>query len=239
MIWKAKESKGNIDKSGYCLAKTGRQQEAASKGNCLAKTARQQEAAYKGYGLAKTARQQEAASKGYGLAKTARQLEAASKGHCLAKTARQQEAASKGNCLAKTARWHLSGTLVRTSSGRRVSVRQGSLTIGQMWSGDIGDYTCTVTSLVGNNSPSARLEVIELPHSPHSLVVQLNDSDSRSMHLSWLRPFDGNSLLLHYLLELSENSKCVCPSVCVCGKKRRGEWLWNVGEWFSMSPLEF
>ncbi|XP_056443232.1 protein sidekick-1 [Gadus chalcogrammus] len=102
--------------------------------------------------------------------------------------------------------WHRSGTLVRPSSGGRVSVRQGSLTIGQTWSGDIGDYTCTVTSRAGNDSRSARLEVIELPHSPRSLAAQLNDSDSRSVHLSWLRPFDGNSPLLHYLLELSENN---------------------------------
>ncbi|CAL8330871.1 unnamed protein product [Merluccius merluccius] len=104
--------------------------------------------------------------------------------------------------------WHRSGVLVRPSSGGRVSVRQGSLTIGQTWSGDIGDYTCAVTSRAGNDSRSARLEVIELPHSPRSLAAQLNDSDSRSVHLSWLRPFDGNSPLLHYLLELSENSKC-------------------------------
>uniref|UniRef100_A0A8C9XQA9 Sidekick cell adhesion molecule 1 n=1 Tax=Sander lucioperca TaxID=283035 RepID=A0A8C9XQA9_SANLU len=86
------------------------------------------------------------------------------------------------------------------------SVFHGSLTIGQTWSGDIGDYTCTVTSQAGNDSRSARLEVIELPHSPRSLTARLNDSDSRSVLLSWLRPFDGNSPLLHYLLELSENN---------------------------------
>ncbi|KAM4584441.1 protein sidekick-1-like isoform 2-T2 [Odontesthes bonariensis] len=103
-------------------------------------------------------------------------------------------------------RWDRSGVLVLPSSGGRVSVRQGSLTIGQTWSGDIGDYTCTVTSRAGNDSRSARLEVIELPHSPRSLTARLNDSDSRSVHLSWLRPFDGNSPLLYYVLELSENN---------------------------------
>ncbi|KAM9314722.1 protein sidekick-1 [Pholidichthys leucotaenia] len=103
-------------------------------------------------------------------------------------------------------RWDRGGVLVRPTGGGRVSVRQGSLTIGQTWSGDIGDYTCTVTSQAGNDSRSARLEVIELPHSPRSLTARLNDSDSRSVHLSWLRPFDGNSPLLHYVLELSENN---------------------------------
>uniref|UniRef100_A0A7N8XS43 Sidekick cell adhesion molecule 1 n=1 Tax=Mastacembelus armatus TaxID=205130 RepID=A0A7N8XS43_9TELE len=103
-------------------------------------------------------------------------------------------------------KWDRGGVPVLPISGARVSVRQGSLTIGQTWSGDIGDYTCTVTSQAGNDSRSARLEVIELPHSPRSLTAHLNDSDSRSVLLSWLRPFDGNSPLLYYLLELSENN---------------------------------
>lgn len=103
-------------------------------------------------------------------------------------------------------RWERGGAVVLSSSGGRVAVRQGSLTIGQTWSGDIGDYTCTVVSAAGNDSQTARLEVIELPHSPRSLTARLNDTDSRSVLLSWLRPFDGNSPLLHYLLELSENN---------------------------------
>uniref|UniRef100_A0A3Q3VZI8 Uncharacterized protein n=1 Tax=Mola mola TaxID=94237 RepID=A0A3Q3VZI8_MOLML len=103
-------------------------------------------------------------------------------------------------------RWDRAGMPVLPSSGGRVSIRQGSLTIGQTWSGDIGDYTCTVTSQAGNDSRAARLEVIELPHSPSYLTARLNDTDSRSVHLSWLRPFDGNSPLLYYVLELSENN---------------------------------
>ncbi|CAF98159.1 unnamed protein product, partial [Tetraodon nigroviridis] len=92
-------------------------------------------------------------------------------------------------------RWERGDKPVLPTSGGRVSVRQGALTIGQTWSGDIGDYTCTVTSAAGNDSHTARLEVIELPHSPRSLTARLNDSDSRSVLLSWLRPFDGNSPL--------------------------------------------
>uniref|UniRef100_A0AAX7VLX9 Sidekick cell adhesion molecule 1a n=1 Tax=Astatotilapia calliptera TaxID=8154 RepID=A0AAX7VLX9_ASTCA len=103
-------------------------------------------------------------------------------------------------------KWERSGMPVLPTSGGRVSVRQGLLTISQTWSGDIGDYTCTVTSQAGNDSRPARLEVIELPHSPRSLTARLNDSDSRSVLLSWLRPFDGNSPLLYYVLELSENN---------------------------------
>lgn len=47
----------------------------------------------------------------------------------------------------------------------------------------------------------------ELPHSPQNLVATLNSSYSRSVMLSWVRPFDGNSPVLYYVVELSENSK--------------------------------
>lgn len=68
----------------------------------------------------------------------------------------------------------------------------------------------------------------ELPHSPRSLTARLNDSDSRSVLLSWLRPFDGNSPLLYYLLELSENSTCVCLYVCVCLGILYSPWAANI-----------
>ncbi|XP_047663711.1 protein sidekick-1 isoform X3 [Tachysurus fulvidraco] len=102
--------------------------------------------------------------------------------------------------------WKKGGEAVGQSRGGRISVQQGSLHISQTWSGDIGDYTCDVISLAGNDSKAARLEVIELPHSPRNLQASLNATDSRSVHLSWMRPFDGNSPLLHYIVELSENN---------------------------------
>lgn len=57
-------------------------------------------------------------------------------------------------------RWERGGKPLLPTSGGRVSVGQSSLTIGQTWSGDIGDYTCTVTSAAGNDSRTARLEVM-------------------------------------------------------------------------------
>lgn len=60
-------------------------------------------------------------------------------------------------------RWDRGGKPVLPTSGGRISVRQSSLTIGQTWSGDIGDYTCTVTSAAGNDSRTARLEVMWVP----------------------------------------------------------------------------
>uniref|UniRef100_A0A9J8AA75 Sidekick cell adhesion molecule 1 n=1 Tax=Cyprinus carpio carpio TaxID=630221 RepID=A0A9J8AA75_CYPCA len=102
--------------------------------------------------------------------------------------------------------WKKDEELVSQTRGGRITLQEGSLHISQTWSGDIGDYTCDVISQAGNDSKAARLEVIELPHSPRNLQASLNANDSRSVDLSWMRPFDGNSPLLHYVVELSENN---------------------------------
>ncbi|XP_058891430.1 protein sidekick-1-like isoform X2 [Acipenser ruthenus] len=102
--------------------------------------------------------------------------------------------------------WKKDGVPLNYARSSRLSVKDGSLQISQTWSGDIGDYTCEVLSQGGNDSKSARLEVIELPHSPRNLQASLNVSDSRTVGLSWVPPFDGNSPLLYYVVELSENN---------------------------------
>ncbi|XP_077172326.1 protein sidekick-1 isoform X2 [Paroedura picta] len=95
---------------------------------------------------------------------------------------------------------------ISISSSRIAIETDGTLIISQTWSGDIGDYTCEVTSFGGNDSRVARMEVIELPHPPQNLLATLNASFSRSVILSWVRPFDGNSPVLYYIVELSENN---------------------------------
>ncbi|XP_039630055.1 protein sidekick-1 isoform X2 [Polypterus senegalus] len=102
--------------------------------------------------------------------------------------------------------WKKDGSFVNPSGTSRISLKDGTLYISQTWSGDIGDYVCQVLSQSGNDSKAARLEVIELPHSPRNLQAALNDSDRRTVELSWVRPFDGNSPLLYYIVELSENN---------------------------------
>ncbi|KFV53129.1 Protein sidekick-1, partial [Tyto alba] len=103
--------------------------------------------------------------------------------------------------------WKKDSTVINPSSSSRITVeKDGTLLISQTWSGDIGDYTCEVISFGGNDSRMARLEVIELPHSPQNLLATLNSSYGRSVMLSWVRPFDGNSPVLYYMVELSENN---------------------------------
>lgn len=47
----------------------------------------------------------------------------------------------------------------------------------------------------------------ELPHPPQNLLASLSPARSHSVTLSWVRPFDGNSPVLYYTVQLSENSK--------------------------------
>uniref|UniRef100_UPI00398E8C7C protein sidekick-1 isoform X2 n=1 Tax=Pristiophorus japonicus TaxID=55135 RepID=UPI00398E8C7C len=103
--------------------------------------------------------------------------------------------------------WKKDGNIINANTVPRITTGQnGSLHISQTWSGDIGDYTCEVLSLGGNDFRIARLEVIELPHPPRNLQASFNSSSSRAVDLSWTRPFDGNSPILHYSVELSENN---------------------------------
>lgn len=46
------------------------------------------------------------------------------------------------------------------SSSRVMVEKDGALIISQTWSGDIGDYTCEILSKGGNDSRTARLEVM-------------------------------------------------------------------------------
>lgn len=47
----------------------------------------------------------------------------------------------------------------------------------------------------------------QLPHAPENPVARLSTVEKRAINLTWTKPFDGNSPLLRYILEVSENSK--------------------------------
>lgn len=47
----------------------------------------------------------------------------------------------------------------------------------------------------------------QLPHAPENPSALLSTSEKRAIDLSWAKPFDGNSPLIRYILEVSENSE--------------------------------
>ncbi|XP_016072154.1 PREDICTED: protein sidekick-2, partial [Miniopterus natalensis] len=103
--------------------------------------------------------------------------------------------------------WERDGATLGVENSPRVRLdKNGSLHISQTWSGDIGTYTCRVLSAGGNDSRSAHLRVRQLPHAPEHPVATLSTSERRAINLTWAKPFDGNSPLLRYVLEMSENN---------------------------------
>ncbi|XP_055994092.1 protein sidekick-2 [Sorex fumeus] len=102
--------------------------------------------------------------------------------------------------------WEKDGAALGMDTPRIRLDKNGSLHISQTWSGDIGTYSCRVLSAGGNDSRSAHLRVRQLPHAPEHPVATLSPTERRAINLTWTRPFDGNSPLLRYMLEMSENN---------------------------------
>ncbi|KAM8887576.1 protein sidekick-2 [Synchiropus picturatus] len=103
--------------------------------------------------------------------------------------------------------WEKEGSVINVQSIPRMRMDiDGTLHISQTWSGDIGTYTCRVTSVGGNDSRSAHLRVRQLPHAPENPTALLSNSEKRAIDLVWAKPFDGNSPLIRYILEVSENN---------------------------------
>ncbi|XP_048821342.1 protein sidekick-2 isoform X4 [Lagopus muta] len=65
--------------------------------------------------------------------------------------------------------------------------------------GTKASMSCGVT-----HDPS--VDVRQLPHAPESPVAILSPLEKRAINLTWAKPFDGNSPLLRYLVEISENN---------------------------------
>ncbi|XP_077482047.1 protein sidekick-2 isoform X1 [Stigmatopora argus] len=103
--------------------------------------------------------------------------------------------------------WEKDGVAINVQSIPRVQQdADGALHISQTWSGDIGTYTCRVTSVGGNDSRAAYLRVRQLPHAPENPAAVLSATERRAIQLTWAKAFDGNSPLLRYVLEVSENN---------------------------------
>ncbi|XP_069786249.1 protein sidekick-2 isoform X2 [Narcine bancroftii] len=103
--------------------------------------------------------------------------------------------------------WQKDGAAIEVDAIPRMRIDEvGTLYISHTWSGDIGLYTCKVLSVGGNDSHSAPVRVRQLPHAPENLAAQLSTSEKRAISLTWAKAFDGNSPLLYYILEVSENN---------------------------------
>ena len=75
------------------------------------------------------------------------------------------------------------------------------LTIHSVSRGDTGYYQCSVYNNEGNNSAQMLLLVQELPFPPNSLATTIA---ARYVVISWSVPFDGNSPITLYIIEIEQ-----------------------------------
>ncbi|CAB1313297.1 unnamed protein product, partial [Coregonus sp. 'balchen'] len=79
-------------------------------------------------------------------------------------------------------------------------LESGSLLISPSHISDAGTYTCMASNSRGIDEAAADLVVWENP------AALLSSSEKRAINLIWAKPFDGNSPLIRYILEVSENN---------------------------------
>ncbi|XP_071796641.1 protein sidekick-2-like isoform X2 [Asterias amurensis] len=102
--------------------------------------------------------------------------------------------------------WYHNSVPIDPDSTSRVNLLpSGSLEITQARRSDKGEYECVVTSVAGDDAASATLTILELPQMPTNVMATISPTDSRTILLSWVPAFDGNSPLLRYIIEQKED----------------------------------
>jgi hypothetical protein len=76
----------------------------------------------------------------------------------------------------------------------------GTLVIAETTNENIGLYRCDVSSMGGNDTRTAYLNVVELPYPPVNLNVRIHDerNETRRVNLTWQTSFDGNSPIIRF-----------------------------------------
>ncbi|XP_064477865.1 protein sidekick-like isoform X1 [Ornithodoros turicata] len=127
----------------------------------------------------------------------------------LGSTAELQCKVSHDPSVPFTIRWLPEGI----ASSRIAVAPDGTLRIEQARNTDIGTYTCVVTSPGGNDTRSARLQVIELPHPPTNVLATVQDTLPKTVRVSWSPAFDGNSPISHFILQMRSLSNVAVDSL--------------------------
>merc|ERR1719350_2523915 len=79
-----------------------------------------------------------------------------------------------------------------------------SLTIREVTRADGREYTCVASNKFGSKALPVHLSVFEPPEPPTS--VYITEVNSRSISLAWYPAYDGNSPVLHYMVQFKERA---------------------------------
>nr|XP_021002533.2 Down syndrome cell adhesion molecule-like protein Dscam2 [Parasteatoda tepidariorum] len=100
--------------------------------------------------------------------------------------------------------WRKNGEILDPQSKPRYSqqpenVKGGAgvtLVIEKVERGDTATFTCSSMNDFGEDSMNFQLTIQDVPDAPQNL--EIHDVGSRTVRLTWNRPFNGNSPILHY-----------------------------------------
>ncbi|XP_015923362.1 protein sidekick isoform X2 [Parasteatoda tepidariorum] len=121
----------------------------------------------------------------------------------ISSTAELQCKVSHDEAVPYSVHWYFNNKeIIPTGGGRIQILPDGSLHIGQARNVDVGLYTCRVISEGGNETRSARLDVIELPHPPNNVKAVMLNTSPKSVNVSWSKSFDGNSPVTNYIVQM-------------------------------------
>eukprot|EP00057_Strongylocentrotus_purpuratus_P005232 XP_003730493.1 PREDICTED: protein sidekick-2 [Strongylocentrotus purpuratus] len=109
-----------------------------------------------------------------------------------------------------TVTWMQDGGVI-IPDGRFIIQESGSLVILSTDANDMGLYVCKVTSIAGDDLGSANLTVLQVPYQPQGVTATKSQDQDRTIIVSWLPVFDGNSALIRYILEQKEDAPDLPP----------------------------
>ncbi|KAI0210962.1 Protein sidekick [Lamellibrachia satsuma] len=102
--------------------------------------------------------------------------------------------------------WYHNNRTISASDRRRQMNMDGSLRITSVRNQDVGTYRCQVTSVGGNDSASAAIEIIELPYSPSVTSVELSTDSNRAVIVAWQPGYDGKSPISRFVVQYRQLS---------------------------------
>ncbi|KAF6210674.1 hypothetical protein GE061_013781 [Apolygus lucorum] len=104
--------------------------------------------------------------------------------------------------------WNMNNKRLDPKNDARYTIREettlpngvlSDLSIKSTGREDSALFTCVATNSFGSDDSSINLIVQEVPEAPQALKVL--DKSGRSVQLSWVAPYDGNSPIIRYLIE--------------------------------------
>nr|XP_015838889.1 PREDICTED: Down syndrome cell adhesion molecule isoform X17 [Tribolium castaneum] len=107
--------------------------------------------------------------------------------------------------------WNINNKRLEPKGDNRYTIREeilangvlSGLSIKRTERSDSALFTCVATNAFGSDDTSINMIVQEVPEVPYGLKVL--DKSGRSVQLSWVAPFDGNSPITRYMIEYKQS----------------------------------